>query len=128
MVLKNTVIIGTNRLPLKNDKAIGNSTSLNLLKEYAAINPIIIPRNTLELSIFVKPKLTAFSFILNNVATFSGFNTFVTIAYPNAPAKATAPSFFLAIPIATPIAKINPNCPKIAVPTIEKNMATVGRT
>ena len=41
IVLKNTVIIGTNRLPLKNDKAIGNSTSLNLLKEYAAINPII---------------------------------------------------------------------------------------
>src|SRR5699024_10615475 len=45
-ILKNAVKIGTKRLPLRNDNAVGSSVLLNLLDVYAATRPIIKPIKT----------------------------------------------------------------------------------
>ncbi|CAA3881729.1 Uncharacterised protein [Staphylococcus aureus] len=80
----------------------------------------------MPLFIFSKAEFISEAFIPNKGANFIGDNTTVTKKYPNVAASATAPSFFFAIPIATPIANKIPNCSKIVVPTVVKNIAIFG--
>ena len=96
------VNIGTNLLPLKNAKVIGNCVLWNLLKISDAIIPDAIPINAL----FILPKATGtFStstFV--NIATESFDNNVVITKKPTNPANAAEPSFSLDIPTAIPTA------------------------
>ncbi len=101
-------MIGTNRLPPKNDSHSGNFTLWNLLYRRPAVIPDTIPPNT---------PISNLSFVAPKTAT----NTNCAMA----PANAAAPLVSTAKPIAIPIAKISGKLPKIALPAASIIAATV---
>ena len=115
--------IGTRRLPLKNERAIGSLVSWKRLYKAAAINPEMIPMKTFP--IWPNAGLTVVTLIFNRVATDSGFKTLVGNSKATNPAKAAAPSLSLDIPRAKPTANSSGNCPSTALPPACRKWATM---
>ena len=115
------VNIGTNLLPLKNAKAIGNCVLWNLLNISDAIIPDTIPINALF--IFAKANGTVVTSTFVNSATDSFDNNVVITKKPTNPANAAEPSFSLDIPTDIPTANNIGILSNMEAPDFIKNAA-----
>ena len=117
------VTIGTERLPLKNDNAIGSLTLLKRLYISAAIKPAKIPIKTFLLLIAWKAILTFSTSTFVNIATVVGANNCIGTKKATNPAIADEPSLSFVIPRANPTANSIPRLSKIVNPAFTKKAA-----